>query len=237
MQVSERRSPHGRVASTDARRGRGEGPRRMSIRLRFLSLAASVVVVLVAGSGGVRAAEVDCTPCHDPFPRQKEFHSKLATGCSVCHNALDASVVPHKLTGKAAKGVAPKQAELCLGSCHQKKDFQGEVTHAPAKTEKCMTCHDPHAVDQPGMLARNASLICLECHDDVKARPHLVVGFTSAGHPLGDEKRSKPVADPLRKGRPFSCVSCHEPHRSEFASLSRVDPQAGMELCQKCHHK
>ena len=40
-------------------------------------------------------------------------------------------------------------------------------------------------------------------------------------------------AIPLRPGKPFYCVSCHEPHRSEQPRLNRVGQ--GMNSCSKCH--
>ena len=87
------------------------------------------------------------------------------------------------------------------------------------------------------MLKLPATQTCLECHADVKEKPHVLSGFTGKGHPLGDEPRDTPVPDPLRPGMQFSCVSCHDPHRGAFRRLIRGDTQQPLDFCQKCHVK
>ena len=239
------------------------------------------VAAALAWTSAASPAEVDCLQCHRGLSRQKVVHAAMQMGCATCHGAIDASTVPHKVTGKIAKGLSAEQGELCLTchdkakftkkvvhaplgmgctvchdphasanekllsakppelctGCHVKGDYTGKVVHAPVSGGMCTTCHDPHSADQPTLLASPVSTACLDCHGDIKKKPHLVAGFGGSGHPLGDEKRPAPVADPLRQGKPFSCVSCHEPHRSDFRKLSRIDPASGMGMCQKCHAK
>lgn len=252
----------------------------MSAR-RWWWTAAGAVAAVLAWAGVAGAAEIDCLKCHRGLSRQKVVHAAMQMGCVTCHGAVDAAVVPHRITGKVAKGLTSEQGELCLTchdkakfakkvvhaplgmgcttchnphasanaklltaavpalctDCHAKDGFTGKVVHAPVGGGMCMGCHDPHSAEQSALLPGPVIALCMECHGDIKKKPHLVAGFGGAGHPLGDEKRPAPVADPLRQGKPFSCVSCHEPHRSDFRRLSRIDPGSGMGMCQKCHAK
>ena len=112
------------------------------------------------------------------------------------------------------------------------RDFLA-VEGAAVAAGMCTACHDPHASDNVGLLKKDPAALCLDCHADVKNKPHLIVGFSGGGHPLGDAKKPNKVADPLRSGKLFYCVACHEPHRSDRPRLSRFDK--GMQSCQACH--
>jgi predicted CXXCH cytochrome family protein len=195
------------------------------------AIDASVIPHKVTGTvpKGLSAEQGElCLGCHDKAKfTKKVVHAALGMGCTSCHN-------PH---GSANEKLLNEMTPDVCFNCHSKADFEGKVEHAPVADGMCTGCHDPHSTDQPGLLQKHASLVCLDCHGDIKKSPHVVAGFRSSGHPLGDEKRSSPVADPLRQGKAFSCVSCHQPHRSDFAKLSRFDPNAGMGMCQKCHPK
>jgi predicted CXXCH cytochrome family protein len=47
------------------------------------------------------------------------------------------------------------------------------------------------------------------------------------GHPLGADR-----LDP-RTGEPITCVTCHDPHGTEFPMQLRGDQKRG--LCLECH--
>ena len=155
-------------------------------------------------------------------------------GCKTCHDQLDATAVPHRSTGKAPKGLSAEPQALC-GSCHEKSQFEGKFVHGAVAAGRCTGCHDPHSSDNVGLLVKPPVALCLDCHADVKKKPHVIVGFSGGGHPLGDATKAKQAADPLRSGKPFYCAACHEPHRSERPQLNRFDK--GMGSCQKCHNK
>jgi len=207
----------------------------MNIRHWSFVLAAGVVVGSIPWANVVRAADVDCAACHPALTKGSAVHPAVQMGCPICHSAIDASAIPHKVTGKVAKGLSAEPAELCI-TCHDKAKFGKKVVHA-ALGMGCLACHNPHSSDQPGLLAKAPTQVCLDCHPGVKKQAHLVVGFSGGGHPLGDEMRPRPVADPIREGKGFSCASCHDPHSSDFPKLSRFNPREGMGLCQKCHQK
>lgn len=179
-----------------------------------------------------QAQDPDCGQCHADLAAKNVVHAAVRTGCKTCHDQLDATSVPHKSKGKAPKGLSAESPALC-GSCHEKRLFEGKLVHAPVAAGMCTACHDPHASNNVGLLKKDPAALCLDCHADVTKKPHLIVGFSGGGHPLGDAKKPTAATDPLRSGKPFYCVACHEPHRSDRPRLSRFDK--GMQSCQACH--
>ena len=173
-----------------------------------------------------------CLGCHQAVTQKKVVHGAVNMGCATCHPGMDAAS-PHQVKGKVAKGLAKDAVAVCR-DCHEAKLYEGKVVHAPVATGTCLLCHDPHASDPLGLLRQPPVAQCLECHAEVAKSPHVVAGFSRAGHPLGERTNGRPAAeDPLRPGRPFYCVSCHEPHRS---TLTRLMKRAnGITSCQSCH--
>ncbi len=169
-----------------------------------------------------------CLTCHAKLVANKKVkHPAIDMGCTGCHE---------QHSGKNPKMLKALPPDLCF-KCHDKDDFNGKFVHGPVKAGQCITCHEPHASDNENLLKKPRAQMCLECHDDIKEAPHMIAGFSRKGHPIGDEKRPQPTADPLRKGKLFYCASCHEPHRSDFDKMRRFDPKLGMGVCQKCHDK
>jgi predicted CXXCH cytochrome family protein len=205
------------------------------MRAEKLLMAHIVCTLIVASVFAMPASgqEVDCTQCHADLTKKKVVHAAVQMGCKTCHTDLDVSTVPHMSKGKVAKGLSAEAPALC-NNCHESKLFQGKLVHAPVAAGMCTGCHNPHASDYVGLLAKEPAALCLDCHPDVKKTPHVVAGFTSGSHPLGDAKKAKEVADPLRPGKIFYCAACHEPHRSELPRLNRFTK--GTSSCQKCHN-
>jgi predicted CXXCH cytochrome family protein len=179
------------------------------------------------------AQDNPCLACHAALAGKKEVHAAVRMGCQTCHSEIDTSAVPHKSTGKIAKGLSAEAPALCA-NCHDKKLFEGKVTHGPVAAGMCVGCHDPHASDYIGLLKKAPAALCLDCHPEVKQGPHVIAGFSRSGHPLGEPFKGKEAEDPLRPGKKFYCASCHEPHRSELPKLSRFGK--GMASCGKCHN-
>jgi predicted CXXCH cytochrome family protein len=187
--------------------------------------------LLVATARPAYAQAPDCTQCHADLASKKVVHAAVQMGCPTCHADLDAAQVPHKSKGKFAKGLPAEGPAVCT-TCHEAKMFQGKIVHGPVAAGMCTGCHDPHSSDNAGLARKAPAEQCLDCHGDVKKRPHVIIGFSGGGHPLGDGK--KVVADPLRGGKPFYCAACHEPHASTLPKLMRFEGK-GMASCQKCH--
>jgi predicted CXXCH cytochrome family protein len=113
--------------------------------------------------------------------------------------------------------------------CHE--DFNNASVHSPVAQGKCLTCHAHHSAKNSDLLVQPLNIMCLICHENVLYTPHVIAGTLSGGHPLSGEK------DPLRKDRPFTCVSCHNPHGSESEGLLRFKSRGTFSLCRKCHDK
>jgi predicted CXXCH cytochrome family protein len=170
------------------------------------------------------AKDTECAKCHAALEQKKVVHAPMHDGCAVCHAGYLAES-PHR------KPASP--AVACI-KCHDAKLLEGKNTHAPVSAGKCLLCHDPHSSDQAGLLTKEPAALCLDCHAEVTKAPHVVAGFSRSGHPMGVDEKSKKAEDPLRPGRKFYCVSCHEPHRSAFPMLGRFE-KGVKASCQACH--
>jgi predicted CXXCH cytochrome family protein len=194
-----------------------------------------LVMILVLGLISTMAAQAQekdkaCLECHTGFAKKKVVHAALEKGCVYCHSEIGSGAVPHQIKDKTAKARAAGNSAMC-DECHEKKMFEGKWVHGPITAGACFDCHDSHASDHPGLLKKEPATLCLDCHPEIKKGPHVVAGFSRSGHPLGNE--AKEAKDPLRIGKKFYCVSCHEPHSSQLPKLNRF--ALGMVSCQKCH--
>ena len=163
------------------------------------------------------AVEKECKTCHDILVSQKSSHAPAREwNCLLCHDP--SSSPKYKLYPDKDYGAA-----LCFG-CHigVRDSLSSEsVTHAPAASGECLTCHDPHGSRHRSLVIAKINDVCGSCHDDISKVPHPVAGHPVSGH-----------QDPLQPDRELSCVSCHNPHASRNSYLL---PAAGSEICQKCH--
>jgi predicted CXXCH cytochrome family protein len=202
------------------------------VRILRLTARAACVAILAALLAPAHAADGDeCAKCHAALFQKSSVHGAVSLGCKSCHVPMDAES-PHKVRGKVAKGLPMEANAQCL-TCHEKKHFEGKVVHGPVAAGLCLACHDPHASDHLGLLRKPPAEQCLDCHPEVSKGPHVIAGFSRSGHPLGENGKTKQTEDPLRPGRKFYCVSCHEPHSSELPRLNRFPK--GMDSCLKCH--
>lgn len=176
--------------------------------------------------GGVSAKGADhCYACHDKAAYAKKTrHAAIRRECTGCHD-------PHASKQEALLTEAPDK--LCF-KCHERDDFNAQFVHEPIKEGSCSACHNSHASDETVLLSRERTKLCLTCHKDVRKKPHAVSGFSQAGHPIGGEKPG--VMNPANPKEPFYCGSCHDPHKSKHATLSRFDPNdTKVGYCQQCH--
>jgi len=152
---------------------------------------------------------------------------------------------------------------LCF-KCHKKDQFKGSFVHGPFAAGACITCHDPHGGNVPGMLRIPGKQMCLECHPGMSARfmnakfrhkaavtectdchsPHMseqrymltsaVPGLCGECH----ENIAKDLQTAAVKHSPVTeepaCMNCHNPHAAQKSSLILAD---GLDICLKCHDK
>jgi len=180
-----------------------------------------------------------CFTCHDKTKfSSKIVHAPVSGGmCTSCHFA-------HQ--GDSEKLLMSSQPDMCY-NCHDKTDFTKKNVHA-AVMMGCTSCHNPHANKQRFLFEKGINNLCLTCHADVAKKPHLVSGFSSAGHPLRGKRLKKKETvegkirekieigkDPARPDREFSCSSCHNPHSSDSIRLFRYKADSAFGLCTYCH--
>lgn len=164
-----------------------------------------------------------CYGCHDDSKfKERIVHSPVAGGmCTGCHN-------PHQ--SEFGKILISDQPDLCY-SCHDSKDFTKKNVHA-AVYGGCTSCHSPHASENNALLLKpTINGLCLECHPQIAKDMHIMISPRggSRGHPMEGS------VDPVRKGRRFSCISCHEPHSSDWVKLLRYKADSGYGVCMHCH--
>lgn len=183
-----------------------------------------------------------CTGCHEPHssaeaklllaPQQKEvcflchkddltgrrvIHKPIKEkGCGACHDPHGAEN-PFGL--KAGEG-----KDLCY-SCHKPVD-QGKVPHVALSRYGCERCHDPHGSNNAGLLVADVNTLCVSCHEKQKGGDH--VGSTPPHKVLGG-------SDPRHKAREFSCISCHNPHGSDYPKLLYFKGSGPLANCIYCH--
>jgi predicted CXXCH cytochrome family protein len=161
-----------------------------------------------------------CHGCHEESKfKGKVIHSPVAGGmCTGCHN-------PHQ--SEFNKILLSDQPDLCY-NCHDKADFTKKNVHM-AVLGGCGSCHSPHASQSHALLLQpSINGLCLQCHPNIPQRPHAVARW-GGGHPLRGKN------DPVRKGKEFSCISCHDPHSSDSVRLFRYKADSGIGICKYCH--
>ncbi len=106
--------------------------------------------------------------------------------------------------------------DACL-KCHNDV-MSRSFKHGPVDAGFCTLCHDPHASENAAWLRKPVWDLCVTCHDEKATERHVLVGTgkkkkRKLSHP------TKYKRDPSRRGKPLTCVSCHEPHSAESSYL------------------
>lgn len=127
-----------------------------------------------------------------------------------------------EISGATFKQFAAKtsQANSSCDECHKEVVVPD---HQSTHKILCISCHKDHKQEDDDGTNPNGSMlkapipnICLECHDNLP-RLHPVKGSAGRSHPVMGER------DPLHQSRPFTCISCHNPHSSVSKKLFRYD--------------
>jgi predicted CXXCH cytochrome family protein len=175
-----------------------------------------------------------CAACHDDLLEDRAVvHPPASDDCSVCHEVTVAD-------DGTKVAFAETEPALCL-MCHDEwtaaVEAELESPHFPV-TDSCVTCHDPHASDEPHLLVAPGAEVCTACHDllDLDA-PHggqltATTDCATCHQPHGSENPR--LLNASRLHRPFDEGSCDACHRKPFGNRMRLRSR-GDRLCTACH--
>lgn len=159
-----------------------------------------------------RTMTADCGVCHKEKLAPRYVHAPVEMKeCKSCH---DWSVEKHAV-------VVEKSAPAVCYDCHSDKQAQvdsSKFQHPVAGD--CLTCHSPHGTDKKHQLKADVFSLCIGCHEE-----------KAINHPVG---RHPVRFATLKSGEEISCISCHNPHGSEFEKLKKF-PGGRMDICSQCH--
>jgi predicted CXXCH cytochrome family protein len=226
----------------------------------FTQLARSQAPADVWSTGGQHPvsikADANCSECHSTLSQGKYVHTAMSMGCTTCHT------VTQKAGATSVALTAPVN-QICL-TCHSLSS--DKLQHLPYKLGDCIICHSPHSSDFPQHTWVAHQDLCLGCHthERLKVDRHTHAGLLPWGitvdaelteqipaldltdrltknHPIWGHPVSGPNKALGKDAPPVSCLSCHEPHASNFQSLLVIKPNPGnfacndCLLCMKCH--
>jgi predicted CXXCH cytochrome family protein len=182
-----------------------------------------------------------CFDCHKETKfKGRSVHAPVGGGlCTGCHN-------PH--ASNSENILLSDVPEVCY-TCHDKALFTKKNVHAVVSMPNgCNLCHNPHASDTKPILLQAIDPLCISCHSTKTDGRHIVsLPGKNKIHPLqgakdplfpGTKKIPDPfnpakeleVPDPDNPGRDINCVTCHNPHSTDFTKLF---PQRN--ICARCH--
>jgi predicted CXXCH cytochrome family protein len=176
--------------------------------------------------GGITKFERGCVRCHDAHASKNEKlihefkqHPPFADrACDACHE-------PPNKDGSAR--LSESLSETCLACHSDRAEAEGRKDHPHLYSSgiDCTQCHSGHVSRPDRMLVDDAWITCRNCHEDIKDIDH-----PNQGHPSFKLRGE----DPLRPGRRFSCVTCHDPHDGKDPKMMR---KPFFHLCVECHPK
>lgn len=174
---------------------------------------------------GEEVSSAESSPCH-------QCHKKILNNYGTVHGpaAVWSCLSCHDKKASQKLAVVKPDSAVCDG-CHENSWKEMKFGHGPTAAGSCATCHDPHASDYPFFLRTSLSDICVGCHEEILYKPHVLIGFSNNGHPV------RKSIDPYHPGRPFTCVSCHNPHAgASWTFLQNYDGASDMSnFCLTCH--
>lgn len=169
-----------------------------------------------------QSPKATCAGCHEPgLSPTMVAHEPVKQGdCALCHD-------PHAGPGKSLQRPLPM---LCF-DCHQNIARFAASTHKHEVVDDCLACHGSHEAPRKGLLLKQGSALCADCHD------------------VARDPASKSVHKPFAEG---DCAGCHNPHGSQVAHLlgprrqmqstpvgqiftyPKID-STSVSLCKTCH--
>lgn len=153
---------------------------------------------------------------------KKYRHGPVEHDCIKCHEA-HTSPNPKLLKNEDAnQGLC----FVCHTNLKDHPDMKAVITtsrykHGPLVSGKkrCLTCHDVHASDHKGILKKNQTELCLECHNkEIKSDEDGGKLMDIDAHLKANPNWHAPI---LRIEKDGGCAACHDPHGSDNFSLLR----------------
>jgi len=155
------------------------------------------------------AIEMGCLNCHSPHYSNidKLLTEPLNKICSTCHDYQGEAILDkHPAVNlEAARCTACHNAH---GSNTQKL-LKANFIHSPVQESACDSCHTKN--EKEIKIAKNDSSLCLTCHSEFE-----------------EGLKYKSVHSPFKS----QCISCHNPHLSDFKNLLIKRAE---QLCSDCH--
>jgi predicted CXXCH cytochrome family protein len=160
-----------------------------------------------------------CYTCHDKSKFEGKYGHTLIGMCTSCHN-------PHAsdYSNLLIKGIP----DICF-TCHDKAQFTKKYKHIIVEIPNgCTICHNPHAENNKNLLLQPVVDLCTSCHAAKADGRHILavahLGTGESIHPV------QGMPDPSDPSKQLSCISCHNPHGSDFHKLF-----VQKTLCERCH--
>ncbi|MFH0925668.1 MAG: cytochrome c3 family protein [bacterium] len=173
-------------------------------------------------------SKTSCIACHNPhggkLPHQ--ISRPLKSLCLSCHTSVASKIKKaeneekdqtHELQKKKAEEVKNNDEVGMINDDFKNNKKNEPVVHQPVKEGECLTCHDAHFSDIPGLLTASGTSMCLDCHQ--KQKQDLLKIHNNI---------------PIDKS---NCLNCHDPHLSEDKGLLRTNAHQPFaeKSCLKCH--
>jgi predicted CXXCH cytochrome family protein len=175
-------------------------------------------VEIKKGHFGADVTGADCFNCHYTHGSDRkgllkeEVHTPFGSGmCDVCHKIGSEGKIETKAELK-------KTCLICHANIATKED---KITHAAYELFECTSCHSAHTATYDGLLNKELTALCLDCHGKNQVRKHPY-----------DVRPSEKIT----YSDTVTCVSCHRPHAAKFSFLLKDSLQEG-KLCYNCHKK
>ena len=188
------------------------------------------------------AGSLNCLSCHDGTIGRTMSYNNRAQITTYAMSAGGAPPGPYDPSAGRMQGTgifADHPVNIPYRAGHaglaSLKKVKGEAIPFSGKDGdqvECASCHNPHTSGNAFLLEKSEMKLCGTCHAGRSTGKHVLAGFGFGGsHPIG----GKP--DPLRKGRKFTCTTCHNPHASDVAPRHGDERLTVNSLCLKCHEK
>jgi predicted CXXCH cytochrome family protein len=229
------------------RKSVANGPRREPRISAWIWLAA-ISMLATRSFAAVHPVPLDkntdaakCLECHEDKSKGKHVHTAISAGCTSCHEIRVTKDVTR------VKLITATASALCV-TCHADKkaaDIKGTV-HPPAVRD-CLTCHDPHASDNPNQLLKPASggekeNLCLTCHQTglnvpEKGSRHAALDMGCDTCHTTHKTGAEPTMDNqfhLTKAAPALCLDCHDTKDADLQKAHQNQPFATAN-CLECH--